>query len=1017
MDTISSKYQKTGMYSLFLLFIKALLRNGIGNYFAKICLLLLLFVISSQSFSQIIVGGTMTNSQTWTNDNVYLVVQDLIVPEGIVLTIEQGVEVRVNYGRGITVNNGSLKVHGVVGEVVRFIPNHVNAGDEWKWKGITIENANLNHECYFNFAEVAMAEIAIQLQNCENVLIENSKIIDCQNLGIQIVNSSFCSIANCKIEGNYDGIEILTSALGLTANNAVENCIIRNQNHNIYIFREEGATYRNNVISENVIDSGNNGIWINYIGDPIYSENIIERNFIINNGANVGYGLLLAHDSTIVANNIFWNNNIALFCEQKADNSVIINNSYYKNDWTIAIGEGSENSKYLNNTFSLNLTTVLGISESNNQIAQNNILNSCDLEKIVFNNTDVDFSISDNYWGTVDTAVINNMIYDKYDNPVLGKLYYSPYLLTRDTSNPVAPPYKVIKQLVGGKVRVSWLSNCESDLKGYNIYYGMYSNYSFSDSYNSGVDTAFVFYNDVSIFDTIAVTAYDSVETIVNPQLTGNESPFAFATIFPYSGADTVFCQNPQGLDIFSSTIPMEYNSLFWETNGDGYFNNILLRNPTYFPGSADLIGNEVIISLFVITDADTLVDSFSMSVIHDPVANAGSDTIVIADSPILLADASAINFDNILWLTDGDGSFDNDTIVTPVYYPGSSDKQSGFVHLEMIAYSQCGYSADTIIINIMPYFSVEGKIRVSQKSVNTGVVVAFQQNSEGAKAIQIENAQLDGSFKFEKLMVGNYYLYALPDTNNIDFAVPGYYANKLNWQSAYLLPVFNNVYDVDIYLPQIDFLLPQGVASISGHMVKPQYSKYNSDIYCTPWFTNSNTDFCNGGLSNITVFLFNNTKTKLLDYTLTNNVGDFYFNSLPFGSYIVDAEKAGFFSADSQIISLSPEHKNESGVILSINQQKIDIHFERENDVIANCDIFPNPATQKINIPIANLLSSAVQINIYDIFGKQISKNDTPYIISTNSLIVDVEVLSPGIYFGHVVTSTGTKHFRFVKL
>jgi len=70
--------------------------------------------------------------------------------------------------------------------------------------------------------------------------------------------------------------------------------------------------------------------------------------------------------------------------------------------------------------------------------------------------------------------------------------------------------------------------------------------------------------------------------------------------------------------------------------------------------------------------------------------------------------------------------------------------------------------------------------------------------------------------------MIGNYYLYALPDTNNSNNAAPCYYANDLRWQNAYLLPVDADVYDVDIQLQLTDFVLPVGEASISGHMEKP---------------------------------------------------------------------------------------------------------------------------------------------------------------------------------------------------
>jgi len=964
-----------------------------------------------QLFSNdIYVGGTMQESRTWTNENTYIIYMDLIVPEGIMLTIEEGVEVRILRNWGIIVDDGTLQVLGTQANPVRFIPDQ----DRY-WNGIEILNAN--SDSYINYAKVFEAEIGVRLENCQSVLIKNSSFTDCRNVGMQFKNCSYCSIDSCRVGNNFNGIEILADASGVSSYNTISNCIVNNQNHNIRISKKESSIYSNNSITSNVIESGFNGIWIKNTGEPINLKNTIKHNIITNNGnSNGGYGIYLGHDSTIVANNIFWKNNIALSCEQKADNCSIKNNSFYQNNLEVEVKDGSENSKFLNNTFSMSSSVLLDISETSNVLINNNMLHSCKQENIVFNNTNVDFSMPDNYWGTTDTSIINRMIYDKLDNPDLGKLNYLPYLADIDTTNPVSPPYNIIKQLVDGKVRVSWCANQEQDLMGYRVYYGDFADYSFSDSFEAGTDTVFLITEDISITNFIAATAFDSTNTQNNNQFSGNESPFAFAVIFPYAGSDAVICKYTTELNITSSNIPMEYDDLFWSTNGDGFFNNTSILNPTYFPGILDVQSGDVLLSLNVIINEDTLVDSFCLSIIDNPYAYAGNDTTIVADLDIFLAEANAENYDNILWFTSGDGSFNYDTIVTPIYYPGNSDIESGIVHLEIMAYSICGNASDTITINIEPYFSVEGKLWANQNPFNPGVIVAFKENDESTRAVQIESTESDGSFKFEKLMTGNYYLYALPDTNNSDNAVPCYYANDLRWQSAYLLEVDADVYDVDIQLPTTDFVLPVGGASISGHMVQPDDSKYSSDIYCIPWFENSTYDFCNNGLSNITVLLFNNTITKLLDYTLTDELGNFYFNQLPFGQYIVDAEKAGVSSFPSPLITLSPEHKNESGVVLQISQQKIAISLDPESSNNLFTTVFPNPASAEINIPYSNPLMLSSQLEIFDLFGDHVMSYNIPITKTSSTIKLDIIKLVPGLYFGQIINSNQAIHFRFLK-
>ena len=988
----------------------------------KVGILILFLATALQSTSEtIFVGGVMDQSETWTSDNEYIVYQDLIIPDGITLTIREGVLVKINNSLGIIVDDGIIKVNGTQADSVKFIPNHSAPWQTWKWSGLIIRKANGENKSNIKYARLEGAETAIKLEDCWEVVIENCSILDCQNLGIHMVNSNSCFLLNCHIENNYDGVEVLAGYLESSSDNVVYNCVIRNQNHNIYIFREEGGSCRNNMIFRNLIESGNNGIWIDNSGGSVISQNIIEQNFILNNGAGVGYGLFLAHDSTTVRSNIFWKNNIAILSEAKGDNCLISNNSFYQNNKAISIGGGSEGNIHLNNTFSSSTTELLSIKETQNVIfTKNNLLHNLGLENIVVNNTPNNLSVIDNFWGTVDTSQINKLIYDSKENPDLGDLNYKPFLSSIDTSNPVSPPFNTIKQFINNKVQISWDANHEIDLMGYRVYFGDYINYSFSEEDEVGIDTSFIFLGDISIEDPIAITAFDSVLVANHKQVTGHESPFAFAVLYPYAGNDTVICKFTNELEIVKSNIPFEYQSLNWSTSGDGVFTNTNILKPIYFPGILDIQNGGATITLKVVSAERTFEDRFILSIIDDPVSFAGNDTTVVADSEIFLDEAYAKNFESVIWFSSGDGIFDNDTLINPVYYPGEADIESGIVFLEMIAYSVCGAASDTLSISIKPYFSVEGKIWTYQKPADPGVVIAFIENNDATRAIQIESAESDGSFRFERLMTGNYYLYALPDTNNSDNVVPGYYANKLRWQSAYLLPVDADVYDIDIHLPSIDYALPIGEASISGHMEIPiangTNSKYNGDIYCIPWFDYTNHEYCSGGLSNISVFLFNDSKTMLFDYTITDNLGNFYFSNLPYGNYIVDAEKAGFIPIPSPVINLSPEHKNETGVILQIDQFKIGISVNNSSSTKDITIVYPNPAINEINIPILNPLLHSSQIEIFDLFGNRVLMSDIRAEKTSTSLKLNIDGLSSGLYFGQIINSKFSTHFRFVK-
>ena len=958
-------------------------------------------------------GGVLEQNEIWTSNDTVIVYSDLIIPENVTLLVEAGALVKVAINRGITVIDGSLIVVGNTSDSVCFVPNHATPGLTWKWKGITIKNANLINNSTISYAHIIHAETGLKLENSQNVTVNNSSFRYCQNIGIQIINSSFCNIYSSVIQNNYDGVELYVSNSKTTSNNIIDNCIIRNENTNLYINSEFGGFYKNNTISRNLIDAGNNGVWIDNNGGSVNSINIIEYNLIINNGSGFGYGLFLNQDSTVIKNNLFWNNNIALLTDAYADNCQISNNNFYQNKSGISIGANSTGNKYLNNTFSLNKNEILIIKETtNNTFGFNNMFHNFGNKDIVVNSTTSNMDVVNNYWGTADTAIIKSLIYDKHDNPIIGTLPYAPFLLVADTTNPMSAPNNVIKQIVNNRLKVTWDANSEADLSSYNIYYNNFVDYSFNQKMKLELDTTYVFSNEVSIYDTIAVTALDPSIAPRNSNFYGNESPFAFAAIYPYAGADTIICKHITELEINNVTVPMAYDNLVWISSGDGYFNNTDIINPIYFPGSADINMGGALLSLKVINNNDTLIDSFFLTIINDPVAYAGADTIVAADVDLFLDKAYAENYDNVLWTTSGDGFFNSNTIVNPIYYLGVNDVKKGNVNLVLNSYSQCGYSSDTMTVIVEPYFSVEGKVSNYQKSTNPSVVIAYKKNVQGSRAVQSESVQSDGSFLFEKLIIGDYYIYAVPDTNNTNSSVPSYYANKLSWIDAYVLPVYANVYDIDIFLPLVDYILPVGEASISGHMDLPKDLLYNQDIYCTPWFQTNSDMFCNNGLSNVTVFLYNKTQHTLLDYTLTNQLGNFYFNNLPYGGYIVDVEKAGYHTTPSLVITLSPQHKAETDVVISINQQKIAVYTDAEIHNDNYVTVFPNPAFAEINILIDK--PQLTQIKIYNVFGNCIISTS----VNINSLNykLNIESLNPGLYFGVITNSINSSQFRFVK-
>ena len=176
---------------------------------------------------------------------------------------------------------------------------------------------------------------------------------------------------------------------------------------------------------------------------------------------------------------------------------------------------------------------------------QNSFYNNGQSAFILKNNNTPTFQpyldVSNNYWGIETTEELSEAILDFFDDANLGITLYDSILLAPPASNPVLPPANVVKTDLGNnRVQLSWLPNPETDIQGYNVYWGNYSGYTFEHMADAGLNTSYII-EGVSVDDTIAVTAYDndyipgkkSLNWLNENMLNGHESAYSFELHFP----------------------------------------------------------------------------------------------------------------------------------------------------------------------------------------------------------------------------------------------------------------------------------------------------------------------------------------------------------------------------------------------------------------------------------------------------------------------------------------------------
>jgi len=200
------------------------------------------------------------------------------------------------------------------------------------------------------------------------------------------------------------------------------------------------------------------------------------------------------------------------------------------------------------------------------------------------------------------------------------------------------------------------------------------------------------------------------------------------------ANTDATICE---GSTYILSGLATNQTSVLWTTSGDGTFDDASLASAVYTPGSGDITGGSVTMTLTayaVSPCASNATDDMILTIQDSPVTDANSDATVCEGSDYTLA-GTASNQQSVLWSTGGDGTFDDATLLTATYTPGSSDITSGSVVLTITAYTiaPCGIDAmDDITLTIqgLPVAIAGANNTICEGSTHTLSGTAFNQQS-----------------------------------------------------------------------------------------------------------------------------------------------------------------------------------------------------------------------------------------------------------------------------------------------
>jgi hypothetical protein len=953
------------------------------------------------------VGGILAESTVWTAENTYIVTDNVIIFQGITLQIDAGTTVKFNQGRGLTVEGGSLLITGTSSDNVFLIPNH-SGGENWNWQGITLNSVSNPAEVIIEYASIHKAVIGIKGQTSNNVRIQNSEISNSFFIGIELINSSSWEISGNRIMNNFSGIEILASGNGnQSAGNLIHGNILDNFAINISIQSNSHGACFHNTIEENTVKNASQGIWLFSTSQGVFANTHIRGNLIYNNGnENDGFGLFVAVDTTFINNNIFWKNHTAVVYNSARD-SWFSFNSIYENKNGMVLRNNSQNIDISHNTITGNAGDVVSFFTFDNFLfRRNNIFRNQGDSAVIRINTPFNIDISENYWGTTVDSIIQVLFYHDPDSVQPGQFIYQPFLEDPDTLAPVSAPFRFTWQRVHGVNRFTWFENPETNLLGYRIFSGETGLYQFSDSTSLITDT--VFSIPAGSAHSYVITAYKQGGTEDNFRFSGKKSPYAYGMQIPFAGNDTVICRTTSFLSLSKATAPQSNSGVFWTTSGDGNFTNPRALNPRYFPGIMDRESGEVTLRLTVFMNGKEETDELTLMLSAEPTAFAGYDEYLPSGSPYFTQYASAIDYDALLWQTTGDGVFENPDLLLTYYFPGNHDMENGEVQLILHALSDyCVSASDTLTLFIRTAFSINGRLWKDNLPAAEYPVIAFLKTEDDAPDIPSRHltfSDTNGQFQFSNLVEGNYLLFMPSDTSNPTGHLPTYYAAQSRWQNAFQLVLNGDIFEVDLHLLSNQYQIPSGNGSIAGHFQMPQISGAEKDVLCTGWFGDQNSEFCLQGLSNAGVLLFSLSRQVIYVHKLTDANGNFRFRDLPYGVYYLEAELAGYHSAVSEQIIISPQQQTVESIQLGIDSKNIRI-FLPENILKASEPVFyPNPVQDHLNVQYYHFQDDKpVSYIIFDMNGRKIAEG---HVLPLGGQVkIDVRNLLPDLY----VIRTGT--------
>ncbi|MEI6765277.1 MAG: T9SS type A sorting domain-containing protein [Bacteroidota bacterium] len=285
--------------------------------------------------------------------------------------------------------------------------------------------------------------------------------------------------------------------------------------------------------------------------------------------------------------------------------------------------------------------------------------------------------------------------------------------------------------------------------------------------------------------------------------------------------------------------------------------------------------------------------------------------------------------------------------------------------------------TSDTIHVTY-PGFILAGQVFAGLLPLDNGNSTLSVINGQNITQAGWMNFDTLGYYFFMQQPAADYYVKCEPSSVSSEFGnyAPTYYGDVLNWSNATIINLNMDLYGEDIHLLAIPGPSP-GQGQIGG--IIQQGAK-------------------TGPLAGVEIMLQDNAG-NVLTYMNTDQYGGFSFSGIAYGTYIIYPEIAGKTTTPITI-TISAANPTVTNLVFTVTGNNVVAGVEvAEPSLSFISEIFPNPVNENAAIRLGVKKPTGMQMQVFDITGRQLSEKDIELTIGENEITIDNQKLASGVY------------------